>query len=108
MSPKFLAHIVILCFDRRYPKQNSVIRVKSNILVLPNFLTPPKFWTGYAIADILGSCRGIQGEVRRLGDRSSKTYESNIIHHDFLQFGKHHSRYKVIFRPLFCHSSVVK
>ena len=30
--PKFLEHIVILCFERRYPKQNSVIRLKSNIL----------------------------------------------------------------------------
>jgi len=25
-----------------------------------------------------------------------KTYESNFIHHDFVQFGKQHSRYKVI------------
>jgi len=30
------------------------------------------------------------------GDRPSKTYESNFIHHDFLQFGKPHSRYKAI------------
>jgi len=29
---KFSAHIVILCFEKRYPKQNSVIRLKSNIL----------------------------------------------------------------------------
>jgi len=26
-----------------------------------------------------------------------KTYESNLIHHDFVQFEKQHSRYKVIF-----------
>ena len=32
MPPKFLEHIVILCFERRYLKQNSVIRLKSNIL----------------------------------------------------------------------------
>jgi len=25
-----------------------------------------------------------------------KTYESNFIHHDFVQFGKQHSRYKAI------------
>jgi len=39
-----------------------------------------------------------------------KTYESNIIHHDFVQFGKQHSRYTVqpLCRPLLCHSSVVK
>ena len=36
-SPKFLEHIVILCFERRYPKQNSVIRPKSNILDPKNF-----------------------------------------------------------------------
>ena len=41
MTPKFLEHIVILCLERRYPKQNSVIRLKSNIL--PN----PNFWAGY-------------------------------------------------------------
>jgi len=27
------------------------------------------------------------------GDRSPKTYESNLIHDNFLQFGKQHSRY---------------
>jgi len=37
-----------------------------------------------------------------------KTYEINFIHHDFLQFGKEHSRYKAILRPLFCYSSVVR
>jgi len=34
--PKFLEHIVILCFERQYPIQNSVIRLKSYILP-PNF-----------------------------------------------------------------------
>jgi len=36
-----------------------------------------------------------------------KTYESNFIHHDFVQFRKHHSQFKGILPPLFCHSSVV-
>jgi len=40
--PKCLAYIVILRFERRYPKQNSAIRLKSNILVQKNFgLTAP-------------------------------------------------------------------
>jgi len=26
-----------------------------------------------------------------------KTYESNFIHHDFVQFGKQHSRFQTIF-----------
>jgi len=47
-SPQFLENIVILCFERRYPKQNNVIRLKSNILSPPNFLAP-KFldWLRY-------------------------------------------------------------
>jgi len=45
--PKFLEHIVILCFERRYPKQNSVIRLKSRILA-PTFYSPPNFYSGYA------------------------------------------------------------
>jgi len=40
--PKFLEHIVILCFERRFSKQNSDIRLKSSILP-PQFLAPPKF-----------------------------------------------------------------
>jgi len=41
-----------------------------------------------------------------------KTYESNLsnfIYHDFVQFGKQHIRdIRTFFRPLFCHSNVVK
>jgi len=42
MAPKFLENIVILCLERCYPKQNSVIHLKSNIL------SPQNFWAGYA------------------------------------------------------------
>jgi len=35
--PKFLENIVIFCFERRFPRQNSVIGLKSNILASPNF-----------------------------------------------------------------------
>ena len=47
--PKFLENIVILCFERRFSKQNSVIRLKSNTLTPPNFLARPKFlgWLRY-------------------------------------------------------------
>jgi len=31
--PKFVENIVILCFERRFSKQNSVIRLKLNLLV---------------------------------------------------------------------------
>jgi len=45
--PKFLEHIVFLCFDRRYPKQNSVICLKSSILPPRIFWPLPYFWSGY-------------------------------------------------------------
>ena len=50
MPPKILENMVILCFERRFSKQNSVIRLKSNIL-------PPlqNFWAGYATEPTL-SC----------------------------------------------------
>jgi len=32
---------VIFCFERRFSKENSVIRLESNILT-------PNFWAGYA------------------------------------------------------------
>jgi len=35
---KFLENIVILCFEKRFSKQNSVVPPKSNILDLQNFL----------------------------------------------------------------------
>jgi len=41
--PKCLELIVILCFERRYPKQNSIIRLKSNILA-PKFLGWLRYW----------------------------------------------------------------
>jgi len=41
--------VVILCFQRRYPKQSSVFSLKSNILPLPTFFfLPPNFCAGYA------------------------------------------------------------
>jgi len=42
MPPTFLENIVILCFERRFSKQNSVIRLKTNILA-PLDVFPPKF-----------------------------------------------------------------
>jgi len=43
-TPTFLDNINILCFEKRFSKQNSVIRLKSNILVPPNFLPPPQIF----------------------------------------------------------------
>jgi len=53
-----------------------------------------------------------QGRIRggTIGAIASlKTYESNFIHHYFVQLCKRRLRYEAILRrPLFCHSSVVK
>ena len=43
MPPQILENIVILCFERRFSKQNSVIRLKSNIS-LPNILGWLRQW----------------------------------------------------------------
>jgi len=51
---------------------------------------------------------GAEPEGGDWGNQPSKTYESNFIHHDFVQFRKQHSRLRLFCRPLFCHSSVVK
>jgi len=37
MPPRFLAYLVILCFERRYPKQNIVASLKSKDLTLQTF-----------------------------------------------------------------------
>jgi len=44
---KLLENIFNLCFEKRFSKQISVIRLKSNILSPPIF-RPPNFWAGYA------------------------------------------------------------
>jgi len=41
--PKCLENIVILCFERRFPKQNSVIHLKSSILAPKKIFGPLKF-----------------------------------------------------------------
>jgi len=53
MLPKFLENTVILCFERRFSKQNSVISLKSNILAPQNFF--PKKNLGLA-TPLEGDC----------------------------------------------------
>jgi len=61
VPPKGLENMVILCFERRFFKQNRVIHLKSNILA-PQFFWPlPNFWAGYATVmdpfdDLAESC----------------------------------------------------
>jgi len=56
MAPQFFEHIVILCFERWYPKESSVIRIKHFGLA--------KFWAGYAtgfIDRLLRAARKVLG-----------------------------------------------
>jgi len=53
--PKFLKNIVILCFERRFSKQNSVIRLKSNILAPPKFLGWLRHWERRMLFEVTSS-----------------------------------------------------
>ena len=65
MLPQFLVHIVILCFKRRYPKQNIVIRIKSNIWPPPQIFLPPTKIFGLATLVYLAhvSCTAIDSQA---------------------------------------------
>jgi len=41
--PNLLENIVILCFEKRFSKQNDVIRLKSYTFAPPKFFAPSKF-----------------------------------------------------------------
>jgi len=71
--------IVILCLERQYPKQNSVIRLRSNILAPPELLG----WLRKNDFGILPSVQSLRNCVRLvdLGDQQSlksKTKESKM------------------------------
>jgi len=57
--PPKLKNMIILYFERRFSKQNSVIRLKSNILApQKNFWPPSNLWAGYdpGSAPVLVGC----------------------------------------------------
>jgi len=51
--PPTLKNLVILCFERRYSKQNTVA-TPQKMFSLPNS-RPPNFWPGYTTAAIYSS-----------------------------------------------------
>jgi len=71
-------------------------------------------WVNRQTSELWGKCLKAlshKGRSREWcwGDRPPQTYESNFFHHDFVQFGKQHSRLKRTFcLPVFYPSSVVK
>jgi len=74
-APKFLESIVILCFESRFSKQNSVIRLKSNIFAPAKFFGPPNFWDGYAIDR---SFTSVFSELFHNGPSTQKAKQSQI------------------------------
>jgi len=46
-APKLLAYLAIWCFERRYRKQNTIARLKPNILAPPSFGAPKNFGLGW-------------------------------------------------------------
>jgi len=61
--PKFLENIVILCFERRFSKQNSVIRLKSNISPPPKIFglaTPLPDWTFFSSWQPVADWHGLE------------------------------------------------
>ena len=90
--PKFLENIVILCFERRFSRQTSVVRLKSNILAPPNFLAPPKFlgWLRHWL-----DCHGFQRNHKVWLHLLSKQGRTQLIYsaeltteHAFENFGE--------------------
>ena len=57
-APQILAYLILLYFERRYPKWNTVIRLKSNILSRPKILGwvchwPKSFFDAVAVQNII-------------------------------------------------------
>ena len=65
--PEFSENIVILCFERHLSKQNSVIRLISNILAPQNFLSSPKFlsWLRHCMSHVLSRMTRLEWKLMR-------------------------------------------
>jgi len=56
VSPQIFKAYSHLCFERRYHKQNSVIRLKSNILAPPNFWAGLRYYLQGLVAKLASEC----------------------------------------------------
>ena len=62
---KFLACLVVLCFERRFPKQNTVARLKSKYLPPKNFGVWLRYWVSlHANITKDGQCKHNQGRAK--------------------------------------------
>jgi len=76
--PKFEENIVILCFERRFSKQNSVIRLKLNILVYT-----AEYWQ-YTLPKLFIHFLFLGSEVRAMAQWPPPPYASGLV----IQFSK--------------------
>jgi len=74
--PKFLENIVILCFERRFSKQNSAIRLKSSILASPKFFDPHQI---FGLATPLSESAGITPDLSKGGRGRWCVFHNSII-----------------------------
>jgi len=73
------------------------------IILSTSILLPSNFESFYFVQSSAGAdSRGAIAAII-----PPKRYESNFIHHDFVQFGKQHSRYKAICDVFFISHTVV-
>ena len=71
--PRFLAYLVILCFDRQCPEQNTVARLKLK------YLAAPKIWAGYATG-----CNYFKRDGLRLSRTKPCSSASRLPHSTFV------------------------
>jgi len=72
MPPQILENIVILCFEKHFSNQNSVVRLKLSILA------PPKFWAGYATG--LNSSKAGSEKSDKFGDQKDIKFCVGKVH----------------------------
>jgi len=85
--PKFSEHLVILYFKRRFPKQKSIICLKSKHFGPPQiFLAPPKFlgWLRYCAGpkyfDKLKPELGLKSPARLITLHHVKNFILRVLH----------------------------
>jgi len=86
MPPKFLEYIVILCFERRYPIQNTVASQKSRILHHPIFRAgyATGAWLSYEQNELNSATDCLYPKLLLLLQQRSKLASVDITSTDFV------------------------
>jgi len=95
-TPQFLAYLVILCFERRYSKHNTVVRLKSNILFPSKFFSIPQ--NNFGLATPLPRLEALATHLLRtpgLANQSDfvyRTHHCNLCN-KHIPAGTHHNQH---------------